>query len=114
MGFGISGGFTFQLQDKGGHTIDEFYSVAQNFLAELNKRPEIQMAYTAFDPTFPQYLLEVNVPKIKQAGITVSTVMTSLQGYLGGIYVNNYNQFGKQYTDSLYIYSEPSFCLLPA
>lgn len=97
MGFGGAGGFTFQLQDKGGHSIDEFYSVAQDFLAELNKRPEIQMAYTAFDPTFPQYLLEVNVPKIKQAGITVGTVMTSLQGYLGGIYVNNYNQFGKQY-----------------
>lgn len=97
MGFGISGGFTFQLQDKGGHSIDEFYKVAQDFLAELNKRPEIQMAYTTFNPTFPQYLLEINVPKIKESGLTVSSIMTSLQGYLGGIYVNNFNQFGKQY-----------------
>jgi HAE1 family hydrophobic/amphiphilic exporter-1 len=96
-GFGVSGGFTFQLQDKGGHSINEFYGVAQSFLTELNKRPEIQLAYTTFNPTFPQYLLEVNVPKVKQAGLTVSNIMTSLQGYLGGIYVNNFNQFGKQY-----------------
>jgi len=97
MGFGISGGFSFELQDKGGHTTNEFYKVCQDFLVELNKRPEIQMAYTTFNPTFPQYLLEVNVPKIKQAGLTVSDIMTSLQGYLGGIYVSNFNQFGKQY-----------------
>jgi hydrophobic/amphiphilic exporter-1 (mainly G- bacteria), HAE1 family len=97
MGFGVSGGFSFELQDKGGHTINEFYKVCQDFLVELNKRPEIQMAYTTFNPTFPQYLLEVNVPKIKQAGLTVSDIMISLQGYLGGIYVSNFNQFGKQY-----------------
>ena len=48
MGFGISGGFSFELQDKGGHTINEFYKVCQDFLVELNKRPEIQMAYTTF------------------------------------------------------------------
>jgi hydrophobic/amphiphilic exporter-1 (mainly G- bacteria), HAE1 family len=97
MGFGVSGGFSFELQDKGGHTINEFYRVCQDFLIELNKRPEIQMAYTTFNPTFPQYLLDVNVPKIKQAGLTVSDIMTSLQGCLGGIYVSNFNQFGKQY-----------------
>lgn len=96
-GFGGSGGFSFQLQDKGGHTIDEFYKVAQNFLAELNKRPEIQMAYTTFNPTFPQFLLEANIPKIKQAGLTVSDIMMAMQGYFGGIYVSNFNQFGKQY-----------------
>ncbi len=97
MGFGISGGFTFQLQDKGGHSINQFYKVAQDFLAELNKRPEIQTAYTTFNPTFPQYLLEANVPKIKEAGLNLSDIMTSLQGYIGGIYVDNFNQFGKQY-----------------
>jgi hydrophobic/amphiphilic exporter-1 (mainly G- bacteria), HAE1 family len=97
MGFGMSGGFSFELQDKGGHTINEFYAVAQDFLTELNKRPEIQSAFTTFNPKFPQYLLEVNVPKIKESGLTVSTIMTSMQGYLGGIYVSNFNQFGKQY-----------------
>ena len=96
-GFGMNSGFSFELQDKGGHSIAQFYKVAQDFLAELNKRPEIQFASTTFNPNFPQYLLSVNVPKIKEAGITVSQVMTAMQGYFGGIYVNNFNQFGKQY-----------------
>jgi hydrophobic/amphiphilic exporter-1 (mainly G- bacteria), HAE1 family len=96
-GFGMNSGFSFELQDKGGHTIAQFYKVAQDFLAELNKRPEIQFASTTFNPNYPQYLLSVNVPKIKEAGITVSQVMTAMQGYFGGIYVNNFNQFGKQY-----------------
>jgi HAE1 family hydrophobic/amphiphilic exporter-1 len=97
MGFGISGGFSFELQDKGGHTITQFYKVAQEFLAALNKRPEIQFATTTFNPNFPQYLLSVNVPKIKEAGLNVSDVMNAMQGYFGGIYVDNFNQFGKQY-----------------
>jgi HAE1 family hydrophobic/amphiphilic exporter-1 len=97
MGFGFSNGFSFQLQDKGGHSIEEFYKVSQNFLAALNQRPEIQLAYTTFNPNFPQYLLEVNIPKAKQAGITVSSIMSAMQGYLGGIYASNFNQFGKQY-----------------
>lgn len=107
MGFGVSGGFSFQLQDKGGHTTQQFYKVAQDYLAALNKRPEIQMAYTTFNPNFPQYLLEVNVPKIKQAGLTVSTIMTSMQGYFGGLYASNFNQFGKQYR--IMIQAEPQY-----
>ena len=97
MGFGVSGGFTFELQDKGGHTIKEFYKVSQDFLAALNKRPEIQMAYTTFNPNFPQYLLSVNVSKIKEAGLNVSDIMYAMQSYFGGLYVDNFNQFGKQY-----------------
>jgi hydrophobic/amphiphilic exporter-1 (mainly G- bacteria), HAE1 family len=106
-GFGISGGFTFQLQDKGGHTIQEFYKVAQDFLSELNGRPEIQLAFTSFNPNFPQYLLEVNVPKIKQAGLTVSAIMSAMQGYFGGVYVSNFNQFGKQYR--IMLQAEPEY-----
>ena len=97
MGFGISGGFSFELQDKGGHTIEQFYKVSQDFLTALNKRPEIQFARTTFNPNFPQYILSVNVPKIKEAGLKLSDVMNAMQGYFGGIYVNNFNQFGKQY-----------------
>jgi HAE1 family hydrophobic/amphiphilic exporter-1 len=96
-GFGMNSGFSFELQDKGGHTIAQFYNVAQEFLSALNKRPEIQFATTTFNPNFPQYLLSVNVPKIKEAGLNVSDVMEAMQGYFGGIYVNNFNQFGKQY-----------------
>jgi HAE1 family hydrophobic/amphiphilic exporter-1 len=97
MGFGISGGFTFQLQDKGGHSINDFYKVSQDFLAELNKRPEIQRSFTTFNPNFPQYELQIDVPKAKQAGVTVSGILSAMQGYFGGMYVSNFNQFGKQY-----------------
>lgn len=96
-GFGVAGGFSFQLQDKGGHTTDEFYKVAQDFLAELGKRPEIQYASTTFNPNFPQYLLEVNVAKVKEAGLTVDNVMNAMQVYYGGYYASNFNLFGKQY-----------------
>ncbi|MFD2932940.1 efflux RND transporter permease subunit [Spirosoma flavum] len=96
-GFGTSGGFTFQLQDKGGHTIDEFYKVTQSFLAVLSKRPEIQYATTSFNPNFPQYQLDVNVAKCKEAGIAVGDVLNAMQVFYGSSYVSNFNEFGKQY-----------------
>jgi len=96
-GFGATGGFTFQLQDKGGHTTDQFYKVAQNFLARLNQRPEIQFASTAFNPGFPQYQLTVNVAKVKEAGLTEANILNAMQVYYGGSYASNFNQFGKQY-----------------
>jgi hydrophobic/amphiphilic exporter-1 (mainly G- bacteria), HAE1 family len=106
-GFGISGGFSFQLQDKGGHTIQQFYKVSQDFLAALNQRPEIQNAYTTFNPNFPQYMLEVNVPKIKEAGLNVSDIMSAMQGNFAGVYVSNFNQFGKQYR--IMVQAEPEY-----
>src|SRR4030095_10398163 len=96
-GFGTTGGFSLQLQDKGGHSIADFYKVAQGFLAALNQRPEIQFATTAFNPNFPQYQLDVNVPKAEQAGVTVNNIMSVMQIYYGGSYASNFNQFGKQY-----------------
>ncbi|MEE1943977.1 efflux RND transporter permease subunit [Pedobacter sp. KR3-3] len=96
-GFGTSGGFTFQLQDKGGHSIQDFYKVSQNFLAVLNKRPEIQYASTAFNPNFPQYLLDVNVPKCKDAGVTVTSILSTMETFYGSSYVSNFNEFGQQY-----------------
>jgi HAE1 family hydrophobic/amphiphilic exporter-1 len=96
-GFGTTSGFTFQLQDQGGHTVDQFYKVAQDFLAALNQRPEIQFATTAFNPGFPQYQLAVNVPKVKEAGLTEANILNAMQVYYGGLYATNFNQFGKQY-----------------
>ncbi|MGI4872424.1 MAG: efflux RND transporter permease subunit [Janthinobacterium lividum] len=96
-GFGQTSGFTFQLQDRGGHTVDEFYKVSQDFLAELSKRPEIQFATTAFNPNFPQYQLSINVAKVKQAGLTEKDVLSAMQVYYGGSYASNFNEFGKQY-----------------
>jgi HAE1 family hydrophobic/amphiphilic exporter-1 len=97
QGFGAGNGFTFQLQDKGGNSMADIYKVTNDFLAALNKRPEIQNTNTSFNPNFPQYQVEVNVPKCKEAGISVNSVVTTLQGYYGGLYASNFNQFGKQF-----------------
>ena len=105
-GYSISNGFELNLQDKTGGSLDHFYEVAQNFLAELMKRPEIAMASTTFNPAFPQYMVDVDVAKCKQAGISPSDVLAALQGYLGGMYSSNFNRFGKLYR--VMIQAEPS------
>lgn len=96
-GFGNSGGFSFQLQDKTGKDIASFFKVNTDFLAALNQRPEIQYATTSFSPNFPQYQIDVNVAKVKEAGLTVNDILNTMQGYYGGVYASNFNQFGKQY-----------------
>ncbi|PYF77127.1 efflux RND transporter permease subunit [Pedobacter nutrimenti] len=96
-GFGTSGGFTFQLEDQGGHSTAEFYKVAQTFLEKLNDRPEIQYATTPFNPNFPQYQLKVDVPKCKDAGVSVTDVLNAMQVFYGSSYVSNFNEFGQQY-----------------
>ena len=97
QGFGQSGGFEFQLQDKGGHTTADFFKVNNEFLAKLAERPEIQYATTPFNPNFPQYMMDVDLEKCKEAGVSVNTVLETMQGYYGGLYASNFNKFGKQY-----------------
>lgn len=96
-GFGRSGGFEFQLQDQAAHTTEEFFAVNTKFLEVLAKRPEIQFATTSFNPNFPQYMMDVNLEKCKEAGVSVSSLLGTMQGYFGGLYASNFNQFGKQY-----------------
>lgn len=96
-GYSVTNGFEVKMQDKTGGDINEFFNVVQTFLGALNQQPEIQMAYTTFNPTFPQYLVDVDAAKCKQAGISPQTVLSTLQGYYGGMYVSNFNRFGKLY-----------------
>jgi len=96
-GFGATGGFSLQLQDQGGHTLEQFSKVSAGFLEALNRRPEIRYAQTPFKTNFPQYQLEVNVSKCAEAGIDPKTVLTTMQGYFGGLYASNVNRFGKLY-----------------
>ncbi len=96
-GYSVTNGFELKMQDKTGGDINEFFTIVQTFLAALNQQPEIQMAYTTFNPTFPQYLVDVDAAKCKQAGISPQSVLTTLQGYYGGMYVSNFNRFGKLY-----------------
>ncbi len=96
-GYSATNGFELKMQDKTGGDINEFFQVVQRFLGALNQCPEIQMAYTTFNPTFPQYMLDIDAAKAKQAGISPSTILQTLQGYYGGMYVSNFNRFGKIY-----------------
>lgn len=96
-GYSVTNGFEVKMQDKTGGDINEFFGIVQGFLAELNAQPEIQTAYTTFNPTFPQYQLDIDAAKAKQAGLSPSTILSTLQGYYGGMYVSNFNRFGKIY-----------------
>ena len=96
-GYSISNGFELKMQDKTGGDINDFYSVVMGFIGALNQQPEIQMAYTTFNPTFPQYLVDIDAAKAKQAGLSPQTILSTLQGYYGGMYVSNFNRFGKLY-----------------
>ena len=96
-GYSMTNGFELKMQDKTGGDINTFYGVVQGFLAQLNQQPEIAMAYTTFNPSFPQYMVDIDAAKAKQAGISPATILQTLQGYYGGMYVSNFNRFGKIY-----------------
>ena len=96
-GYSATNGFEIKLQDKTGGDLDKFFQVYQKFIGALNADPSIQMAYSNFNPTFPQYLVEIDVAKVKQAGLTQNTILSALQGYYGGMYISNFNSFGKLY-----------------
>lgn len=96
-GYSLSNGFELNLQDKTGGDLDRFFEIANQFLAKLNQRPEIAAARTSFNPTFPQYMIDIDAAKCKQAGISPRDILTTLQGYYGGLYASNFNSFGKLY-----------------
>ena len=97
QGFGSSNGFEVQLEDKAGGDVATLGRVSQQFVAALGKRPEIQFATTGFNANFPQYEVNIDVARAKGAGLTPQGLLTTLQGYFGGLYASNFNQFGKQY-----------------
>ena len=96
-GYSISNGFEMNLQDKTGGSLDKFYSVAQDFITKLQERPEIQSAQTSFNPNFPQYMVDIDAAACKKAGLSPNDILTTLQGYYGGLYSSNFNRFGKMY-----------------
>ena len=96
-GFSANSGISLVMQDRTGGDLNKFFGVVKDFLAELNKRPEFQAAQTSYNPGYPQYMVHVDVAKCKQAGISPNTVLTTLQGYYGGLYGSNFNSFGKLY-----------------
>ena len=96
-GFSANSGVSLVMQDRTGGDLNKFFGIVQDYLAALNKRPEFQMAMTSYNPNYPQYMIHMDVAKCKQAGISPSTVLTTLQGYYGGLYASNFNAYGKLY-----------------
>ena len=96
-GFSANSGVSIVMQDRTGGSLSRFFDVVKEYLAELNKRPEFQTAQTSYNPNYPQYMIHVDVGKCKQAGISPNLVLTTLQGYYGGLYASNFNAYGKLY-----------------
>lgn len=96
-GYGTGNSFEIYLQDRSGRGVDALSDVTDDFLAELNKRPEIQMAYTSFSADFPQYRVDVDEAQCQRAGVTTEEVLSVLSGYFGSIYASNFNRFTKLY-----------------
>tara|TARA_R110002124_G_scaffold226128_1_gene391300 strand:+ start:1522 stop:4611 length:3090 start_codon:yes stop_codon:yes gene_type:complete len=97
QGFGSADGFELKVQDKGDDDWATVSKVTNEFLGELMKRPEIQYAITNFNPTFPQYQMDINIERAKDAGVAISDIFNTMQGYYGGLYTTDFNKFGKQY-----------------
>ena len=96
-GYGASNGFELYVQDQKGGTLEDLEKITKDFIAELNKRPEIMRAKTSFDSTYPMYLVEVDAALCKRNGISPSDVLDVLSGYVGGSYASNMNRFSKLY-----------------
>src|SRR5699024_1660622 len=96
-GYGVSGGVSIELQDKSGGTFQSLDQEAKQFLMKLNARPELLYAQTSFSTEYPQYNMNVDIPKAKAAGVSVSEIFGTLQGYIGSLYTNDFVRFGKQY-----------------
>ena len=96
-GYSISTDIELNMQDKTGGSLDHFFQVVNDYIAALQERPEINSASTNFNPSFPQYQLDIDAAACKKAGISPSDILTTMQGYFGGIYASNFNSFGKMY-----------------
>ena len=96
-GYSVSSDIELNMQDKTGGSLDHFFDVVKNYTAALEARPEINSAKTTFNPNFPQYQLDIDAAACKKAGISPSDILTTMQGYFGGLYASNFNRFGKMY-----------------
>lgn len=97
QGFGNADGFEVNLQNKNDEDYTAMNASIGQFLQALNARPEIQYAMTNFNPTFPQYQMDVDVERAKNSGVSVTNIINTMQGYYGGLYTTDFNRFGKQY-----------------
>ena len=96
-GYSASSDIELNMQDKTGGNLNHFFDVVKDYTAALETRPEINSAKTSFNPNFPQYMLDIDAAACKKAGLSPSSILTTMQGYFGGLYASNFNSFGKMY-----------------
>jgi HAE1 family hydrophobic/amphiphilic exporter-1 len=106
-GLGTAGGFTFMLQDRGSGTVQQLSETLDKLTEAARKRPEIASLVTTFRPTVPQLYLNVDQDRVLKQGLQFGEVYQTLQAFLGGAYVNQFNRFGRQW--KVYIQSEPEY-----
>ena len=96
-GYSASSDIELNMQDKTGGDLGKFYDVVQEYMTALKERPEVNSAQTSFNPNFPQYMIDIDAAACKRAGITPTDILSTMQGYYGGLYASNFNRFGKMY-----------------
>ncbi|HBO05780.1 MULTISPECIES: efflux RND transporter permease subunit [Bacteroides] len=105
-GYSASSDIELNMQDKTGGDLNHFFEVVNKYTAALEERPEINSAKTSFNPNFPQYMLDIDAAACKKAGLSPSDILSTMQGYFGGLYASNFNSFGKMYR--VMIQAEPN------
>ena len=96
-GIGNAGGFSFWLQDRSGGSVEFLSDSLQKFLEAARKRPELAGVNSPFRAAVPQVYADVDRDKVLKQGVAVADVYQTLQAFLGGIYVNQFNRFGRQW-----------------
>jgi HAE1 family hydrophobic/amphiphilic exporter-1 len=106
-GVGTSGGFTFALEDRAGKDVEFLASNLQTFLTAARKRPEIAGLNTTFLASVPQQFVNVDRDKVIKQGVAINDVYKTLQAFMGGLFINYFNRFGRQW--QVYIEAEGEY-----
>src|SRR5688572_19421612 len=106
-GYGNVSGFSMQLQDRSGGSVDQLAGYVQQLQEAASKRPEIGRISTTFQPATPQVKVELDREKARTLGVPVDSVFATLQAYLSGLYVNDFVRFGRVY--KVFLQAEPEF-----
>jgi HAE1 family hydrophobic/amphiphilic exporter-1 len=106
-GVGTAGGFTFLLEDRSGKDIQFLSQNMAKFIAAAKKRPEFQSIYTTALPSVPQVYVDVDRPRVIAQGVQLSDVYKTLQTFMGGVLVNYFNRFGRQW--QVYVQAEGDY-----
>jgi hydrophobic/amphiphilic exporter-1 (mainly G- bacteria), HAE1 family len=106
-GLGTAGGFTFMLQDRSSGTVQQLSDTLDKLSAAARKRPEIASIVSTFRPTVPQLFVDIDQDRVLKQGLQFAEVYETLQAFLGGAYVNQFNRFGRQW--KVYLQAEPEY-----